>query len=269
MPAYNAFGIADSELTDCRGKYIPTIKFGDECYEVLGIRPPLGAPKVGFLLGREKDCSTMDFNYAYAIVAANMEPVGLDYFNAIEQIGECSGLILPGGSFESPAWYYSDDSSLDRSEYPNDRSKAYAYTFYTALHMEIPVLGICAGAQVMAAELGGHLVKEFKAPQPHKTKEPLAHEIHAINVVMMKIILGVTSLVTNSRHSEAVRDFAALDLYATAPGGVPEMWGSVKDNLLGVQWHPEDFAVKGDKVHKRVYDWLAEKARLYQRQNFS
>jgi len=268
MPTYNAFGIADSELTDCRGKYIPLIKMSDECYDVLGIRPPLGAPKVGFLLGREKDCYTMDFNYAYATVDANMEPVGLDYFNCTEQLADCAGLILPGGSFESPLWYYVDDEKLDHSVYPNERSKAYAYAFYTALHMGIPVLGICAGAQVMAAETGSHLVKRFKAPQPHKTTEMYAHMVYAVNAAMTRNILGVSKIETNSRHTETVRDFPTLDLYATAPGGVPEMWGSVKDNLLGVQWHPEDFVVKGDQVHKRIYDWLAEKARIYQRQKF-
>ncbi len=268
MPEYNAFGIADSKIESLPPRVIPVLSLSDDCYDHLGIRPPVGAPKVGFLMGREENCYTIDFNYAYAIVASGMEPVLMDYFYCTEQLFDCSGLILPGGSFESPAWYYSDDKSLDRSEYPNKRSKAYGYSLYTALHMGIPILGICAGAQVMAAEFGSHLVPKIKSRISHKTKQHLAHRVHAVNVAMVKNILGVTSLDTNSRHSEGVKDFPKLDLYAVAEDGCPEMWGSVKKNMLGVQWHPEDFVVVDNLTHKKVYDWLAERARNYQRTSF-
>lgn len=33
-----------------------------------------------------------------------------------------------------------------------------------------------------------------------------------------------------------------------------------------IQWHPEDFAAKGDKPMQNIYNWLAKKARIYQKQ---
>ena len=71
-----------------------------------------------------------------------------------------------------------------------------------------------------------------------------------------------TALVTNSRHNEAVVDLPTLECYARSQDGILEAWGSVKDKLLGVQWHPEDCAVTGNALHQKVYDWLATEARL-------
>jgi gamma-glutamyl-gamma-aminobutyrate hydrolase PuuD len=270
LPKFNAFGIADSELPPLG--QIPTLKF-NECYEKLGLTVPAGAPKVGFLLGREDGYYTIDYNYLYAIVKSGLEPVGLDYLNCTEQLAGCSALILPGGSFQSPDWYYVNaPQDADQSVYPNERSKAYAYALYTALNMGIPVLGICAGAQVIAAEMGGHLYPSRsyrKTYINHKSKRHLAHLVNIMPDSPLHSLLEVTALMTNSRHKELLADSPSLEIYAVARDGVPEAWGSTKDKVLGVQWHPEDYVVEGNTLHQKVYDWLAENAREYQINNIA
>ena len=258
LPKFNAFGIADSELTDCG---ISVIKLSGGCYEKLRMTPPSKAPKVGFLLGHEDGYYTIDYNYAYAVVKSGVEPIFLDYQNCTEQLAGCSGLILPGGSFESPEWYY-NDSPADAT-YPNARSQAYAYALYTALHMGIPVLGISAGAQVIAAEFSSRLVKKPKLCIKHKTAKQSAHWVTITNGSPLQHLLDVFTLKTNSRHNEIVADFPVLKCYAIAEDGVPEAWGSEQDNILGIQWHPEDYAVSGNALHQKIYDWLASKAGEY------
>ena len=261
LPKFNAFGIADSEIPALELGQIPTLKFAGECYKKLGLSVPFGAPKVGFLLGREDSYYTIDYNYAYAVVKSGVEPVFLDYQNCTEQLAGCSGLILPGGAFQSPDWYYTDETP--NAVYPNARSQAYAYALHTALAMGIPILGICAGAQVIAAEFGGHLDKSKKRPH-HKTDNQWAHWVKIKYFTPLHNLLEILSLMTNSRHKESVRDLPTLDLYAETNDGVPEAWGSSKDKILCIQWHPEDYAAQGNLLHQKIYNWLAIEAKKYQ-----
>ena len=58
-----------------------------------------------------------------------------------------------------------------------------------------------------------------------------------------------------------------MNIYALSKDGIPEAWGSEKENILCVQWHPENFASKGDEKMQKIYNWVAIKARIYKRQN--
>lgn len=271
LSQFFGFGIADEEITAG-----VVIELDAEAYRLLGADvPDENAPKIGFLLGREKGHYTIDFPYAWATVRArkNVRLIGLDYLNCEEQLAECDALILPGGAFESPERYYVDASEdAPKEGFPNIRSEAYVKCLCAALAAEKPVLGICAGAQIIAAEFGGLLgrdytVRESSTKVIHKRKERYAHlVISKGNTPLSEVMCQTYATACNSRHKEFLAELSpltGLSIYAFAEDMVPEAWGSVKDKVLAVQWHPEDYALAGDKRHAGIYAWLADEAMKY------
>ena len=263
LPEYNAFGIADEEVKD-----LCCLELAPECYERLGVKVPgKTAPIIAFLAGQEEGHYTMDFPYAGALRNARVR--FLDYEHYEEQLKGCHGLVLPGGAFASPKQYYVD--SVDKSQLPEPgaRSHAYVESYHTALFMGIPVLGICAGAQIIAGECGGLLYPADANPNAtlaHKTKEMRAHEVIIVPGTLLHRLVGSLKLITNSRHRETVAVLPAItgfSLYAVASDGVPEAWGSEVDKVLCVQWHPEDYALAGNVAHARIYEWLTDEARSF------
>ncbi len=50
-----------------------------------------------------------------------------------------------------------------------------------------------------------------------------------------------------------------------APEDAKKLSAKQKDkNILCIQWHPEDFAAKGDKKMQSIYNWLFGKAKEHQ-----
>ena len=272
MPKFFAFGIADEEIQ--KGV---VIELDAEAYRLLGADvPDENAPKIGFLLGREKDHYTIDFPYAWATVRArkNVRLIGLDYDNCEEQLAMCDALILPGGAFESPERYYIDASDdAPKEGFPNLRSEAYVKCLCAALAAEKPILGICAGAQIIAAEFGGLLGRNYEnALNPtkvvHKNKKRRAHMLITTGHNFLTGILNAYVLEGNSRHWEFLAELpplTGLSIYACAEDMIPEAWGSINDKVLAVQWHPEDYALAGDKRHAAIYQWIADEAMKYRK----
>lgn len=264
LAEYNAFGIRDEEVKD---PFL--LGLSKDCYERLEVPEPNdSAPVIAFLCGREKGHYTIDYAYAYALRYAHIRL--LDYEHCVDQLAGCHGLVLPGGAFASKKEYYAPEVDRKTLEEPGIRSQAYVDSFHTALFMGIPILGICAGAQVIAGECGGLLYPD-RSYQPHtlehKTKNLYAHDVIIKRGSFFHKIVGCTTLLTNSRHKERLKDlpyFTGFEIYARTPDGVPEAWGSKRDNILCVQWHPEDYVVKGDLYHKKIYSWLLNEATLFQ-----
>jgi len=271
MPKFFAFGIADEEIQ--KGV---VIELDADGYRLLGVDvPDENAPKIGFLLGREKGHYSIDFPYAWATVRArkNVRLIGLDYDNCEEQLALCDALILPGGAFESPERYYVDaGENAPKEGFPNVRSEAYVKCLCAALAAEKPILGICAGAQIIAAEFGGLLGRNYATWKScirveHKNKNRYAHVvINRGKTPLAEAMLDSYATVCNSRHREFVAELSpltGLSVYAFAEDMVPEAWGSIKDKVLAVQWHPEDYALAGDKRHAGIYRWIADEAIKY------
>ncbi len=274
LPQYNAFGISDRvvEKTTKEG-CLPLISLKKEDYEKLGCNlPKENAPTIAFLLGREEGHYTIDFNYAKAIAQSNVNIIFLTYGENVMQMENADGLILPGGSFDSPDEFYTDPLKKTNNK-PGDRSYAYVTSILQAKKANMPILGICAGAQIVG---GMHKMKMLRNVKEyvntsieHKTKNSEAHEISIIPDSPLYELLGEKKLVVNSRHNEAmVPDTSGSDLkiYACGKDGVPEAWGNEDEKVLCVQWHPENFASKGDKTMQKIYNWVAGRARIYQKQ---
>lgn len=275
MDEYAAFGVADEVIKkSVKNGCLPIVVLKDEDYEKLGCKPPKGdAPTVGFLLGREKGHYTMDFDYAKAIAQSNVKMRFLTYGENVAQMEGIDGLILPGGGFNSPNEFYTDPLKKGCGV-PGERAYAYVTSVMAAKQNKIPVLGVCAGAQILGGMHGMKMYRSIReytdAIVEHNTKNSEAHKIFIDVNSPLYAILKEDNLIVNSRHNESmVRGVgeSELSVYALSEDGIPEAWGSEKENILCVQWHPENFASKGDEKMQKIYDWIALKAREYQKRN--
>ena len=276
LPQFKGYGIADSDWK----KMKDLLTLAPEDYARFGCsEPDDDAPIIGILMGREPKHYCINEDYVKALAMAGAGIVFLDYKNYSLQLAMCDGVLLPGGSFKTPEWYYTDAKFDDSDGYPNKRAKAYAECFAFALETGKPVLGICAGMQVIAAEMGFKLYRSadyIESPWKHKTTAPIAHQVELVDGTPFKKMMGDSwRLKVNSRHSEMLAPvkvqhellgFAPdtalpLEVYAVAIDGVPEAIGAMSNGILGVQWHPENMAAAGDETQLRIFQWLVSNSK--------
>lgn len=267
----NAFCIAETVVHQCE-KYgmNPTICLLTSGYNAMSLpQPDKNAPTVAFLLGRIKGYYTADFNCVYALSKAGLNIRFVTYAQPNQKISSSQCLVLAGGDYTLSEKYY-DDAQGNMPEYIGIRSKAYEMCIRTALRRRIPILGIGAGAQAVAGEFGLKICRDLSKVANgkicHKSDELIAHTIDIVpDTPFAKLMNGQTQLSVNSEHTSSVvlptKSVAiktGLDFYAFAPDGIPEAWGNDQKNILCIQWHPENYAVQGDKTMQRIFQWLAD-----------
>jgi len=141
-----------------------------------------------------------------------------------------------------------------------------------AIEKDIPIFGICRGAQILNVALGGTLVQDI----PTQIENPLEHMItHNRKLPVHKVKLSKESILSevflsdvievNSVHHQAVGDIAEkLSISATSEDGVieaVEMYD--KPFVLGVQWHPENMAFGENTLWMRLFNKFTDAAKEY------
>jgi putative glutamine amidotransferase len=201
----------------------------------------------------------------------------IDFVHHRNQIADCDALVLPGGAFASPEKFYTD-GKVDKLKCPSHRSQAYIECIIDAFKYSMPILGICAGMQMLAGLSGMKLFRSkdcFESPLEHKTQDPKAHLVWLKEETpFFELMESQKEIPVNSRHSEFVAperiqreelhlvdgDALPFEIYATATDGIPEAIGDMENGILGVQWHPEDLAAGGDLKQQRIFQWICEEA---------
>lgn len=270
LPQYEAYGISDEQINLFeKQNIIPLISLAPQDIEQLASAPKEDKPTIGFLLGRDENYYTIDYNYACAILQSGVNIRFLTYSACTEQMSGIHGLILPGGRFPSPEQFYCDAAPQTSAKY-EARAKAYLDCITTALQQNLPMLGICAGAQMIGGMLGMKMYRNTKqytnTDIEHKTKILDAHKVLIKKPSPLYDILQTEEIETNSRHTESMLPYASdskLTIYARTEDNVPEAWGNSEKDILCIQWHPEDFAANGDISMQRIYNWLAQQALNY------
>jgi putative glutamine amidotransferase len=203
-------------------------------------------------------------NYAEAIIAAGGLPVALPHDAALagDYLARLDGLVVTGGAFDVDPALYGDAGRHATVMLKEGRTAAEMALTRGALAMNMPVLGICGGQQLLAVALGGTLIQHI----PDAVADALEHEQinprhepgHSVAIAegtLLHRIAGVDSMQVNSSHHQAVREpglYAVVN--AVASDSVIE---GIEDTryrfCLGVQWHPEFFIDSGDR---RIFDAL-------------
>ncbi len=152
------------------------------------------------------------------------------------------GLVIGGGD-DISADVYGGEISLDVRIDP-ERDALELKLLRHAVDRDLPVLGICRGAQMMNVFFGGSLYGDIRGMLREKTN---MRTILARKVVTVKDasrvgkIVGQTTVRVNSLHHQAVdRPGEGITVSAHDRGGfVQALERSDMRFFIGVQWHPE------------------------------
>ncbi len=214
--------------------------------------------------------------------------LGQDYIQAVEKAGGIpvpivtadeklftrlldmvKALVLSGGGDLDPCFFGEEPcAGLGAISPRRDRQEIRLASL--ALERDLPVLGICRGAQVLNVAAGGTLYQDLASGRgpglEHVQKAPRPHPFHSIKVedrtLLKKALGGLASLKVNSFHHQAVKTPArGVKISALSPDGVIEGLEFPDHSFaLGVQWHPENLARVGERGGQELFDALLQVA---------
>jgi putative glutamine amidotransferase len=179
-----------------------------------------------------------------------------------EALAGADGLLLTGGG-DVESSRYGEAPHPATEDVDPARDEFEIGLIAEARRRDLPIFGICRGAQVLNIAAGGTLVQdipsEISGALNHSLDVPqhqpydLAHEVwiekdSLLAQLMAERLVGSDTCEVNSRHHQAVKAVApGFRVAATAPDGVIE---AIEDPslrfCLGVEWHPENFWRTGE-----------------------
>ena len=190
-------------------------------------------------------------HYSNSVANNNGVPILIPYQEDLvgHYVDLCDGFIFPGGEYDiNPAFYGKDPDP--KSLLSTDRRTNFEIKLMRkVLEADKPMLGICAGEQLLNIILGGTLYQDIGSSDiqtdiNHKPGGNTSLERHYIDIEkdsLLYSIVGKERYKVNTHHHQAVHDLGKdLRVSAVAPDGVIEAIEHTEQKFcLGVEWHPE------------------------------
>lgn len=177
-------------------------------------------------------------------------------------IEDIDGVVITGGHDIDPVLYASQPEVVPRFDQERDRFESRIIDM--ALGRELPILGICRGAQLLNVCLGGTLFQELRSLRdktsnrwtflPLKTLLPVAG-------TRLAALMNCKGCRINSLHNQGI-DQLGENLRVSGwdlDGIVQAVEDSEHRFLVGVQWHPEFLIYQ--RRQRRLFAALVDAAR--------
>lgn len=212
-------------------------------------------------------------NYVSVISEHQATPIILPYdIDAIEKyIDLIDALMISGGDYDLDPSIYGEKIEPETRTLRSNRSIFEAELIKAALAKNIPILGICAGYQLLAAMCGGKLLQDIKTAYPNALEHEQKHlgihmskPSHSITIKTNSLLYKIVSkeqIEVNSSHHQAVKSVGPeMIISAVAPDGIVEAIEMPKYSfVLGVEWHPEFMASIDDVLIIKAFIEAAKK----------
>ncbi len=191
--------------------------------------------------------------YLDAVLRAGGLPVMIPTFTPLElardYFDRLDGILLPGSPTDIDPAIFGEAPHPRLGKLLPERD---SLDFALLKHGEaanLPVLGICFGAQSLNVYRGGKLVQDIPSVVPNpafhddhgESNQPAFHMVQLKPGSLVSRLAGATTVEVNSFHHQAVsQPGKGLQAVATAPDGVIEAVEDVDGKFfVGIQWHPE------------------------------
>ena len=195
-------------------------------------------------------------DYVQAVLASGGLPVLLPAVRCADgragYAQRLHGLLIPGSPADVDPACYGEEPHPRLGPVNSPRTDFEIQLVRLALARELPVFGICGGAQVLNVALGGALYQDIPSQVPkaykHSGSPERAHTVDIVPNTRLAAILGMPEMRVNSLHHQAVKvPGQGLVVSASARDGVIEAVEIPgRPFVLGVQWHPEQLFMEDE-----------------------
>ncbi|HSN03209.1 MAG TPA: gamma-glutamyl-gamma-aminobutyrate hydrolase family protein [Acidimicrobiales bacterium] len=220
----------------------------------------MGKPLIG-ITGRRWPATTLGHHVPYAMNDLHFDLHFTDYPRSVALAGglpvelardadvdalveRLDGLVLSGGADVDPDLYGAEpDVNLGAVE--RERDEWELALFSAARRLDLPILAICRGFQLLNVALGGTLNQHVELdegaghPQWDVDGRTPTHSVNVVAGTRTASILPSTWPVNSLHHQTVETVGEGLIITARASDGVVEGVESPDGSVLAVQWHPE------------------------------
>jgi len=180
-----------------------------------------------------------------------------------EQLDGLTGIVIGGGANVDPT-RFAQQAEIEYT-YDVQRDEFEWQVLTEAMHRELPLLGICRGAQLLNVFAGGNLWQNLRENIPglQLRRHVLARKDVTIEPhTLLADVMRVHEVKVNSLHRQGIRDIGrGLRIAAHDGDGIVQAVEAEPGRhkfLLGVQWHPE--YLLNHFPHRRLFARLVKAA---------
>ena len=168
--------------------------------------------------------------------------------DAITALKYSNALLVTGGEDVNPAWYNKASEKARCGTLDDRRDTLEISAISIATRLEIPILGICRGEQILNVANKGSLIIDIPTDIGTKVIHNTVKDKKAMHMVKLdkksrlySIILQDSGMVNSFHHQCVERVAPGYSRVARSNDGIPEAIESndIDAFIFGVQWHPE------------------------------
>jgi putative glutamine amidotransferase len=150
------------------------------------------------------------------------------------------GLVLGGSTTDVHPGLYGQEPGPNLNATDLTRHLRDLAALRAALRSDLPVLGVCSGAQLLNVLHGGTLYQHLPAAGYDHLDHLDGHDVDTARGSIARRVLGAAPGVVSEHHQAVDRLAGGLLVTCTAPDGLVEaLEVPGRRFALGVQWHPE------------------------------